>query len=49
MKIIPSPPDRGERVRVRGVYFHGKKSSIFTISQEVEPHSREAVASCEGG
>jgi hypothetical protein len=26
MKIIPSPPGGGERVRVRGVYFHGKKT-----------------------
>jgi hypothetical protein len=26
MKIVPSPPIWGERARVRGAYFHGKKS-----------------------
>jgi hypothetical protein len=32
MKIIPSPPEWGERVRVRGVYFHGKKQEhLFAL------------------
>jgi hypothetical protein len=32
MKIIPSPPSGGERVRVRGVYFHGKKQEHLFAS-----------------
>jgi hypothetical protein len=36
MKIVPSPPNWGERARVRGLYFHGKKpeNAFFCHSRE---------------
>ena len=37
MKIVLSPPNWGERARVRGVYFHGKKSENDLSCHSGEP------------
>jgi hypothetical protein len=47
MKIIPSPPDWGARIRVRGVYLHGKKS-INDLFCDSGPNKVASLKDCWG-